>query len=112
MAGNFGAVKNFGDFTMVNYYEYLQSEEWKEKRYQKIRKVGRICERCGRRCKRPHIHHKTYVRLGNEKMSDLEVLCPICHGIEHGFVLKKIKGKWVKEYFDKSPTINKKKAST
>ena len=27
------------------------------------------------------VHHKTYERLGKERRSDLEVLCPRCHRI-------------------------------
>jgi len=30
------------------------------------------------------VHHLTYDRLGDERMDDLEVLCPDCHRKAHG----------------------------
>lgn len=50
---------------------------------------GKKCERCGS-TKRIEVHHKTYVRLCNEKSTDLEVLCNLCHAKEHNATPKKI----------------------
>jgi len=37
---------------------------------------------CGSRV-RLQVHHKTYVRFGNERMGDLVTLCESCHAKEH-----------------------------
>jgi 5-methylcytosine-specific restriction endonuclease McrA len=44
-----------------------------------IKLRGAKCERCGR-AGDLELHHKTYERLGNERFSDLELLCNPCHG--------------------------------
>lgn len=62
----------------VNYYEYIQSPEWKRKAQQAKSAAGWKCRRCGS-SKRLECHHKTYERLGHERKSDLEVLCHECH---------------------------------
>lgn len=35
------------------------------------------------RTPRFNVHHKTYERLGEERMEDLELLCSPCHNVEH-----------------------------
>lgn len=65
-----------------SYKEYLETDWWKEKRYQKLRSVKFQCERCSRR-KYLQIHHKHYKSLGKEKITDLEALCKECHKREH-----------------------------
>lgn len=47
-------------------------------------KVSYSCERCRLYASQLHVHHKTYVRLGKEHWSDLEVLCEYCHQEHHG----------------------------
>lgn len=71
---------------MIEYRSYIKSEKWKRLRNAILRKRGLRCERCRRyRQKRfLHIHHKTYERLGNELLNDLEILCVDCHSFEHG----------------------------
>lgn len=66
---------------------YLHSWHWKITRWAKRMQVrvmrGMVmCEKC-RSTKRLQVHHKTYERLGHEKMSDLKLLCNSCHGKEH-----------------------------
>ena len=70
----------------INYNEYLKSSRWRNMRLAKFNEVGYRCEKCG--CEgdamKIDVHHKTYERLGNERMSDLEVLCRYCHKVKHG----------------------------
>jgi 5-methylcytosine-specific restriction endonuclease McrA len=67
--------------TLENYSEYLHSNHWKllKVRYRKSKlfKSG-ACSICGS-YKRINIHHKSYIRIGNERLSDLMVLCQDCH---------------------------------
>lgn len=60
------------------YREYLQSDHWRKTREQAISKAGGRCQMCNR-SDRLHVHHRTYVRRGEERMSDLLVLCETCH---------------------------------
>jgi len=74
------------------YLEYLDSDEWQHKRALKLALV-QDCEMAediryaqdGRKvkvCNGPlHVHHKTYDRLGNESLSDLQVLCEFHHNL-------------------------------
>ena len=67
--------------TETNYHEYLQSEVWKERaRLERGRNPN--CSLCNRKGML-HVHHRTYVRLGNEKDGDLVVLCDECHELFH-----------------------------
>lgn len=100
------------------YSDYLNSDEWKDKRETKLSEANYCCEQCGRKrgtiktkllcslnaptwseclhcesyCQNRHvvkeqvileIHHLTYDRVGNEKSSDLQVLCSKCHKLKH-----------------------------
>ena len=58
--------------------EYLQSQEWQEKRLQVFAERWRKCEKCGSD-QLLHIHHWTYTRVFKEKLSDLFILCGDCH---------------------------------
>jgi 5-methylcytosine-specific restriction endonuclease McrA len=72
------------------YEGYLQSRRWADKRRQKLVEQNYTCERCGYcRLTNPidiplDAHHKTYDHLGDEPLSDLEVLCRNCHTKQHG----------------------------
>lgn len=73
----------------IKYDGYLKSQVWKNKRYAKLVDVNFICEGCGYgkydfEDQPLDVHHKTYERFGNERMSDLEVLCRTCHEERHG----------------------------
>jgi hypothetical protein len=63
------------------YLERINSLEWRELRAQMIMLAGYRCERCGDSGSGLELHHLTYERLGYEHPDDLEVLCPICHGV-------------------------------
>lgn len=64
------------------YREYLASKHWLNKRREALSHYGRKCNRCGKSYGL-HVHHKTYKRIGCEKMVDLEVLCGGCHANHH-----------------------------
>jgi HNH endonuclease len=66
-----------------SYNTYINSKAWKLKRMEILRRDGRKCVRCGSK-RRLQIHHKTYVRFGNEDDADLETLCEHCHREGHG----------------------------
>lgn len=70
------------------YEEYLKTRHWSSMRR---RALVRACNRC-QVCNSPyhlHVHHRTYVRLGEELMSDLTVLCATCHKRHHDAMEKK-----------------------
>lgn len=60
------------------YDKYIASEEWKLKREEVFLIKWRACEKCKTKSNLC-IHHWTYVRLGNELIDDLFVLCNKCH---------------------------------
>ena len=69
-------------FTWSQYVVYLRSEKWKRKRLAKGFKQNFTCERCGSYCKDAfEIHHKTYIHVFREPLSDLMFLCPHCHKV-------------------------------
>jgi hypothetical protein len=63
----------------VNYYEYIQSAEWKRKADAAKKRAGYRCQVCNCKSKRLDAHHRTYERLGNERPEDITVLCHKCH---------------------------------
>lgn len=77
-----------------SYREYLLSEHWREfkKRFfeNKKEKWERMKKRYGmivcEFCKKPGrlaVHHWTYKRLGREYLSDVSLICEICHSKIH-----------------------------
>lgn len=75
-----GQSLNLNRFAAMDYKTYLQSKKWRERRQAKLQQAKYRCEKCGER-EGLEVHHKTYIRLGNEKSSDLIVLCKTCHWI-------------------------------
>ena len=67
------------------YQRHLRSGLWRWIRKLKLRDAKYTCGDCGARKVRfdLHVHHKTYVRLGRERLEDLEVLCYACHDQRH-----------------------------
>ena len=62
------------------YNEHLNSEKWRDLKRTIMKRRGHKCERCGS-TSYLELHHKTYERLGHERASDLELLCPLCHEV-------------------------------
>jgi hypothetical protein len=70
------------------YDSYLKSDHWKDTRarfYSSGLYKGR-CECCWKRNKPLDIHHKSYRRIGKEKLNDLIALCRDCHFRLHDLV--------------------------
>ena len=72
----------------MNYHSYINSPEWKSKKSDFIAHRGKLqCYLC--KVYGPcDLHHRTYKRLGNEKKSDLRLLCRGCHEFVHRFARK------------------------
>lgn len=66
----------------VDYDKYIMSPEWAYRREERLRFAGHRCELCNVDG-RLEVHHRTYERLGSEMLTDLIVLCEVCHGIFH-----------------------------
>jgi hypothetical protein len=64
------------------YKNYLTSPDWRARRNARLHHARWCCERCGQR-RHLHVHHRTYERLGCERLEDLEVLCLDCHEQTH-----------------------------
>jgi len=102
---------------MTNEYKaYLKSKEWKAIKAKVISIRGNYCERCKeqRQVNILHLHHKTYKRIFNEALSDLELLCPGCHMAEHKINPNKkdskkpaVKVKPEKQKFEQYPKLTK-----
>ncbi len=64
----------------TSYHAYLQSDEWKELRREKILSVNFCCEECGTYVGfRGHVHHHTYENIFEEGLDDLTYMCEDCH---------------------------------
>ena len=67
---------------LEEYYEYLKSPEWKEKRQLVMDRAGYICEGC-LQSRANNVHHKTYANIYNEFLFELVALCRQCHESIH-----------------------------
>ena len=68
------------------YKEYLKSRHWKE--FKKNFPKNRKCISCGSTVNL-HLHHHTYLNIGNENINELDWLCEACHRITHQLKPKK-----------------------
>ena len=79
----------------MNYKAYLQGEHWKLMRRLRLEVDNEQCAVCGTK-NYLNVHHKTYERIGVEKLADLITLCRECHAKYHdkletgNFNIKKI----------------------
>ena len=66
-----------------NYKKYLKSPHWREFKnrvYTYLKDRNQFCcEFCRKSDLILHIHHKTYKRMGNERIGDVFLLCENCH---------------------------------
>ncbi len=68
----------------VNYYNYIQSNKWKNKRQDYYKYQKGKCSGCKTNIdKYFELHHNSYKRLGKEKQGDLKALCELCHRYIH-----------------------------
>ena len=70
------------------YNRYINSRAWSEKRRQVMARDGNLCV-CGDEAK--EVHHKTYLNVGKENLSELVSLCKDCHDKYHDHYPKKVK---------------------
>ena len=56
---------------------------WRKRRHAKVEAVGGKCASCPAVTTHLDVHHLNYDRLGEERDSDLEVLCRDCHQKRH-----------------------------
>jgi 5-methylcytosine-specific restriction endonuclease McrA len=61
------------------YAKYIKSARWRNISEAMKKHAKYVCARCKTHTPILEVHHKNYERLGNERMSDLEVLCMPCH---------------------------------
>jgi len=69
----------------MNYEAYIASKAWKRMRSKYEAKYPKRCYICDGR-EKIHLHHKTYKRLGKERLGDLVWLCEECHAIIHHII--------------------------
>lgn len=63
----------------AGYDEYIKSAKWRNTSKLMKKIAGYRCAHCGFGSTTLDVHHLTYERFGNERMSDLVVLCKACH---------------------------------
>lgn len=66
------------NFSKSDAKEYMQSNKWKATRQLILLRDDYSCLSCSSK-DRLEIHHITYKRMGNEKLSDLATVCRNCH---------------------------------
>lgn len=78
-----------------SYADYLASPHWADvrKRFYASACVsrspdGKACCAACRSTNRLSVHHRTYKRLGHERLTDLMAVCDDCHKVIHGFGYK------------------------
>lgn len=64
-------------------FEYLKSEHWSNLRIAKLAEVDAVCRFCGKRDLANDVHHINYRHLYDVTLTDLVVLCRICHEVTH-----------------------------
>ena len=62
--------------------KYLKSDKWKNKKKQRLIIAEYRCEKCSNQ-NNLSCHHVTYIRLGDENINDLRILCQDCHDKLH-----------------------------
>lgn len=77
-------LRSFLSQNRMTYQEYLRSEHWKDvrARYWASKLHNRTCYVCGS-AKGLEVHHRSYRRIGREKLHDLCLLCRSCHEQTH-----------------------------
>lgn len=61
------------------YQDYLASDKWREFSTDAKVSTGGRCQGCDKQTWNLSVHHLTYERLGNERASDVWVVCYRCH---------------------------------
>jgi hypothetical protein len=66
------------------YKIYLLSKHWQQWRLEVLAFWEHRCALCYSR-ENVEVHHRTYERLGNERLTDCIVLCARCHKLHTNF---------------------------
>lgn len=64
----------------MTYQQYLHTPHWRAKRRAALEAAGYECAVCCRK-EELQVHHRTYERLGDERIRDLIVFCRGCHAL-------------------------------
>ena len=90
-------LRRYLEENRISYQEYLASDHWMDirSRFWKSKLHKGACDVCGSRSNL-QIHHKTYTRIGHERLGDLCLLCGNCHTGTHklAYQNKKSKSLW------------------
>lgn len=78
-------LRSYLEANRMSYQQYLASEHWKQLRlrFWASKLHGGRCYVCGANGVRLEIHHRSYRRIGCEKLNDLCLLCRDCHQETH-----------------------------
>ncbi|UAB78651.1 HNH endonuclease [Erythrobacter sp. SCSIO 43205] len=66
----------------LEYQEYLNSSEWRDKREKVLKRANGTCEGCLDRAA-TEVHHITYEHIGEEFLWELRAVCQQCHDRIH-----------------------------
>ena len=78
--------------TQSDYVVYLKSREWQDFRRLVFRMFGGRCALNARHTQNLEIHHRTYERLGRERLEDVILICRECHELYQGMGMTPEKG--------------------
>lgn len=79
-----GFYERLGLLGFQSYEKYLQSPHWKQIKW--LYRGSNLPQYClGCNSKRFHLHHRSYIRLGQERIGDLIPLCEDCHKKVHEY---------------------------
>lgn len=67
-----------GKYFWLDYDRYLKTPQWRNKRQVVLHRARYKCRHCKKR-RATQAHHLTYVRVGKERLSDLQAVCYPCH---------------------------------
>lgn len=70
----------------IEYKKYIQSPKWRKVRKKFFEsKLPKDCFVCFRDDQILDLHHRTYARLGHERLTDLVLVCRDCHNEIHKY---------------------------
>jgi len=75
--------ERLAELRAMPYEEYLMTPEWLATRKRILKRDHYQCQGCKALEVLLHVHHYTYVRLGQELDEDLVTLCEVCHDELH-----------------------------
>lgn len=81
-----------------SYADYLRGNHWQAFRAawvpRRTRNGRAVCEFCLAGHLRLDLHHRTYKRLGRERLNDVVLICSDCHGRVHRWYAEGRKSLW------------------